>query len=134
MSPLKYLFTAVFEDGSFIMQNSEDRSEIDPEKRSTFYDVLQKAETTPIKTFELIDVPGGNHRYSVHLDDGHFEINGVSFKMHEEELSDFRLIFFRHHTHSFNQYRDELSHEIVYRFGWQTTKDGENYQRVMQIQ
>lgn len=123
---LKYLFTVTYKDGSTYEQNSEDRSITEPEKRSCFFDVHQD----DVATFTL---KGDGHSYTVDLRDGHFEVDGVPFAMHEEKLSNFRLVFFRHHTHGFNQAYEELSHEIVYRMGWQCTVDGENYQKVMQI-
>lgn len=129
---LKYLFSAYFTDGSCFAQTSEDRSVIDPEKRSAFYDVMQQVEAGKvISIFELTD---GTNIFSVDLTDGHFEVNGVEFFMHEErDLEDFRIIFFRQHTHHFNQEHEEQAHEIVYRMGWQTTKDGKNIQRIMEF-
>lgn len=133
--PLKYLFTATFADGSMIVQTPEDKSLIDPEKRSQFYDVLQMAERQQLISFVL---KGEGREYGVDLRDGHFEIDGVAFRMHEDDtLGGFKLIFFRQHTHSFLQTREkdtEVSHDVVYRMGWQTqTFKEENYQRVMQI-
>lgn len=132
---LKYLFTAIYSDGSVYEQNPEDRSIKDPEKRSCFYDL----DHSKLVAFIL---KGDGHEYGVDLRDGHFEIDGVAFKMHEDNtLSGFKLVFFRQHTHSFNQRLDgmsqpvELSHQIVYRMGWQaTTPQGKNYQQVMQIE
>jgi hypothetical protein len=132
--PLKYLFTAMYEDGSTIEQTLDDRSTIDPEKRSQFYDVLQMEEQKPLVAFAL---KGDGHEYGVDLRDGHFEIDGVSFRMHEEdELAGFRLVFYRRHTHDFvisKDSQEETRHDVVYRFGWQCTANGKNYQRIMQI-
>lgn len=137
MTPLKYHFTAVFADGSSICQQPDDRSAIDPEKRSQFYDVMQHAEVSPLVFFQLTtaDYEADEfHFYSVDLLDGHFEVDGIPFVMHEEEIAEpLRLIFFRHHTHGFNQNHEELAHQVSYHFGWQTTVNGENLQRVMQI-
>lgn len=130
--PLKYLFTAIYADGSTIVQTADDKSLIEPEKRSQFYDVLKLAEQKQLVAFAL---KGAEHEYGVDLRDGHFEIDGVSFRMHETEVYGFELIFFRQHTHSFNQTREkdtEVSHEVVYRMGWKLTGN-QNYQRVMQI-
>ena len=128
---MKYLFDVEFEDGSCYTQNAEDRSLIEPEKRSCYYDVMQSGKK--INQFMLSD---GNNCYSVDLKDGSFTVNGVRFFMHEErDLKDFRLIYFRQHTHNFNLATNEqLSHEIVFRMGWQTTKDGKNIQRIMEIE
>jgi hypothetical protein len=123
--PLKYLFTAEYKDGSTYEQNAEDVSLTD-EKRSSFFDIKQD---------ELVrfTLKGDGHEYAVDLRDGGFSIDGVSFAMHEEALADFRLVFFRAHTHHYQMDRTELSHDIVYRLGWQCTVNGENYQRIMQI-
>jgi len=126
---LKYLFTVAYKDGSTYKQNPEDRSATEPEKRSCFFDVRQD----DVARFEL---NGEGHGYAVDMTDGHFEIDGVPFRMHEEELSGFRLIFFRQHTHQFSvgaESNKELSHDIVYRIGWQCTVGGKNYQQVMHI-
>lgn len=126
---LKYLFTAGYKDGTIYQQNVEDKSITEPEKRSCFYDVDQEK----LAYFVL---KGDGHEYGVDLRDGHFEIDGIKFFMHEVPLKDFRLVFFRQHTHHFNVGavgQEETSHEIVYRLGWQCTVNGKNYQEIMQI-
>jgi len=130
---MKYLFTVKFDDDSTYVQNAEDKSTIDPEKRSCFFDVMQAVEAgKKIVWFVLYD---DKNVYSVNLVDGHFQINGVAFFMHERrDLKDFRIVFFRQHTHHFNQDRKELGHEIIFRFGWQTTFDGQNFQQIMEIE
>lgn len=134
--PLKYLFIATFADGSTIVQQPEDKSTIDPEKRSQFYDVLQYAEKSPIVRFELKSEDGGPARtFAVDLRDGHFEVNGQAMRMHESDEAGFELIFFRQHTHDFLVSRTEnkeTRHKIVYRMGWKIAGN-QNYQRVMQI-
>lgn len=125
---LKYTFQVTYKDGTIYTQNPEDISVTDS-TRSCFYDVKQEE----VKSFFLFN---DEHNFSVNLEDGHFELDGVPFLMHEENdmLKDFRLIFWRRHTHSFNQENgEELSHNVVYRFGWQCTVDGKNYQQIMQI-
>lgn len=130
MNKLKYQFQVTYKDGSVYHQNAEDVSITDP-KRSCFYDIKQDE----VKAFFLV---GEEHTYAVDLEDGHFEVDGIPFLMHEEndQLKDFRLIFFRRHTHSINMTTGaESGHLEVYRFGWQTNdKTGKNYQQVMQIE
>lgn len=135
--PLKYFFTATFADGHTIVQTEEDKSVIDPEKRSAFYDVLAYAEKVQLVKFKLegFYMNSGGHDYAVDLIDGHFEVNGIPFRMHEDQPTGFELIFFRQHTHTFNVGRSgqkEMGHDIVYRMGWKV-KGSQNYQRVMQI-
>ena len=130
---LKYLFDVEFTDGSTYTQNLEDKSFYEPDKRSCFFDVMKAVECgRKIKLFLLSD---GKNGFLVDLTDGHFEVNGVKFFMHEErDLTNFRIIFFRQHTHHFNQDNKEIGHEITYRVGWQANdKDGNNVQRVMEI-
>lgn len=130
---LKYLFKASFENGKTYHQGADDVSLTDP-KRSGFYDVLQMEKESRLLEFTL---EGDGHRYGVNLTDGHFEVDGVPFTMHEGELhGELRLVFFRQHTHSFivsAEKNRQVSHEIVYRMGWQTTVDGQNKQQVMQF-
>lgn len=132
---LKYLFTAEFIDGSVIQQTQADVSSLDP-KRSAFFDVLEKEKTVALKKFTL----SAENSYSVDLTDGHFEVNGLPFRLHEEPLNDLKIIFFRQHTHKFNQHThkfnlafEEQSHDIVYRMGWQTTKEGKNIQHIIEF-
>lgn len=124
---LKYLFTAEYTDGSVFVQNPEDRSQIEPEKRSAYYDI----DHSKLVKFSL---QGEGHIYSVNLHTGHFEVDSVPFYMHEENLGGFKLIFFRRHTHQYNQEtKEELGHSIVYQIGWQCFVNGKNYQKVMNI-
>ena len=141
-NPMKYVFVVEYLDGSTFVQNDKDVSAIDP-ARSAFFDVAQDQ----VKTFSLW---GDDHAYLVDLRDGHFEVDGVTFKMHEpnEALPPFRLIFFRRHRHQMTAHlqmnsqrtweqtqREPETHEIVFRMGWQALNArGENIQRVMEIE
>ena len=126
MAKLKYLFQAEYKDGTIFNQNPLDTSAVDS-KKSAFFDVKQDQ----LKLFHLI---GNGNKFTVNLEDGHFEVNGVPFAMHEEPLSNFRLIFFREHTHVYNvSSLQEQTHTVVYLLGWQTTYKGKNIKRVMRI-
>lgn len=130
---LKYLFTAKFSNGKIYHQNADDRSLWEPDKRSCFYDVLQMEKEARVLWFELEDAA---HRYTVDLTDGHFEVDGIPFRMHEGEVNNLQLIFFRQHTHSFTvgqAANKEIDHQITYSIGWQTTVEGKNKKSVMQI-
>lgn len=137
--PLKYLFVATFHDGHQIHQTPEDRAVL-TDKGSAYTDVITYQETSPLRCFVLLEL-GENGEfvssYGVDLLDGHFEVNGIPFKMHEGWVKDLRLIFFRRHTHHFmmSNYTKmrEKEHTMVYRIGWQTTQNGQNIQRVMEI-
>ena len=131
---LTHLFKVEFADGSFINQDKNDKSSIDP-NRSGFFDVIAKSKESPIKRFILFNVDHAqdDDQYEVDLTDGHFEVNGTPIWLHDEEhLKDFRLIYFRRHKHQFNA--DGFSgHDIEYHLGWQTTFRGKNYQRTIAI-
>lgn len=107
---LKYLFTAEYKDGTLFTQNPEDVSAVDP-KRSAFFDVKHDQ----LIGFVLSD---GKNTFGVDLTDGHFEINGVPFFLHETEMRDFKLFFFRRHSHTFSSDGAEQTHTITYRLGW----------------
>jgi len=121
---LKYLFEVTYQDGSTFNQNAEDVSATDP-KRSAFFDV----KLGQIKTFSLV---GEGHRYMVDLEDGHFEIDGASFRMRGWEfLTNFRLIFWRQRDHIWPP-GEEV--RVVYLLGWQANdRKGRNIQRVLEI-
>jgi len=151
---LKYLFRAEFGDGSVIEQTPEDRSLFDPERRSRFFDVCEKEKESTLIRFSLIE-QDGSAVYSVDLNDGHFEVvrgggEPVSFRFHEsaKPLSGFRLIFFRRHKHRMNisgiadgkghfavvNGIEDVSHEIVYRMGWEAADDqNKRAEEVMEI-
>jgi len=126
---LKYLFVAQFNDGTFIYQTPDDVSALEP-GRSQFYDVLQKEKD--IVAFALF---GDGHQYTVNLEYGHFEIDGIPFFLYNEPIENRRLIFFRRHTHVSNLDCSEVSHSIEYHMGWQgnVPGTGENIQRVIII-
>lgn len=127
---LKYLFIAEYSDGATYIQTQEDKSIVEPEKRSAFFDV----DHDRLVKFSLIGQGMDNpHTYSVDLRDGHFEVDGVPFYFHEEDLLNFKLIFFRRHTHTKNQSSGHETHAIAYKIGWQCLVNGKNYQQTMLI-
>jgi len=85
----------------------------------------------------FFSISDSQHIYIVDLRTGAFSVDGSPpFRMHSEDEIEgpFRLIFFRRHKHSINAEYQELSHQIVYRLGWQANdRDGKNVQRVMEI-
>ncbi len=134
---LKYLFRAEFDDCKEIRQTLDDKSVLDPENRSQFYDVLEYQKQHRLLSFTLEDE---SHIYKVDLQDGHFEIDGTPFKMHEKQFAVYELIFYRNHTHTFLQTvgageptTEETSHKVVYRIGWKAKED-QKEQRVLQVE
>lgn len=131
MLTLKYLFVVEYTDGSKFYQTSEDASTTDP-KRSCFYDVLNSGKE--IKTFSLVN---DRDWYTVDLTDGYFDVNGKRFFAGEilPLPAKLRLIFYREHTHNFNRNDNaELSHEIDYVIGWQTTIKRKNYKQIIRVE
>ena len=122
---LKYLFTAIYEDGSTFQQITDDVSSQDP-KRSAFYDVDHSR-------LIAFGIENDDNAIIVDLRDGSFEINGARFFAYDKEVINRRLVYFRRHTHSFNLGFEELAHETAYCIGWQgndpVTK--ENIQRIL---
>lgn len=131
MQKLKYLFTASYKDGTTYVQNAEDRSVTEPEKRSCFFDI----DHSKLETFTLT---GDGHEYLVDLRDGHFESDGVPFFVYDEwEPVVRKLVFFRQHKHTIEQTKEkdtELSHTITYLLGWEAVNaKGITYQKIIQI-
>lgn len=142
---LKYLFKSEFSDGTTFTQTQEDVSKIDP-TRSAFYDILESK--SKIKKFTLSKF---FEHYSVNLETGEFEINGVTFEVetgkpppiidgHPPEL---KLIYYRQHKQKMNVTVDTESgivtnatpgsDDITYFIGWETTINGKNYKKIIGI-
>lgn len=133
MAELAFLFECHFTDGTMIQQTPDDISSADP-SRSQFYDVLQR-----LNEVQSFGIYSDLHTYAVDLRDGHFEIDGTPFTLPCDELpeghADFRLIYFRRHTHTqtLGQETTEEDHQIAFHIGWQTTYNGRNYQRTISV-
>ena len=133
--PLKYLFQANFSDSTFIQQTQDDQSTLLPEK-SAFYDVLQKQDD--LVSFGLFsdEVPT---TWAVDLKDGHFEVNELPFMVHGAPVTFpvdtvFRLIYFRSVKRHFRIGTIEaIGVDISYHIGWQTTINGQNHQRTIEV-
>jgi hypothetical protein len=131
---LKYIFSVLFDDGTTYEQNPQDISLIDAQ-RSCYFDIQRMVEEGKrVVQFVLNGQDDAGHIYAIDLVTGEFVVNQARFKFHEGTITEpMRLIFFRRHTHTFNA-GIEVEHGLVYRFGWQATVDGENVQRVMEIE
>ena len=141
---LRYLFTAQFNDGTMLEQTQDDVSKTNP-KKSAFFDVLN--DTRKLERFWLLEIYKNvdldritPSKYLVDLTDGHFEINGNSFFLHEQtideskKLSDFRLIYFRRVQQSMNLTSGEASTKTMFMIGWQANyADGKNEKRILFI-
>jgi hypothetical protein len=128
---LSYFFTAVFNDGSTIHQTADDISATDP-ARSQFFDVAQRIDD--VRVFALTNANGDVIAVDLHT--GLFASNGLVFAAGDPRIqppqdTEYRLIYFRRHTHRFNAQLEELDHEVEYVIGWQATVNGENVQQTL---
>lgn len=136
-------FEADFKDGTTYIQGSDDVS-IDAKDKNAFYDILQREED--VIRFHITDEQT-NDRWSVDLVDGHFELNGVPFRVHNKGMEHpyqvpegpFKLIYFK-----VKQERIVLGEDgsatplkglvLTYCMGWQTNLgNGENLQQVIAV-
>lgn len=143
MSKLKYLFIAEFKDGSLLAQTPEDKSTLDPEKRSQFYDVLESGKE--LKRFTLVEkkIIGKGNTITVDLENGIFYVNTLPVLLESEKLpgipEKFELIFYRQHTHNMNVTFAENKKDILdmeskehyceYFIGWKCNIKGKSYQQ-----
>lgn len=158
MSDLKYLFEAEFVDGEILLQPEDNKSRVhkmDAEgyQPSAFRDVLDKEKKVRLREFHLV---GEGHRYTVNLEDGHFEIDGIPFVAHQQGLrvwstkdDPLRIIFFRETKQEQNltfRMDGEGGSELEsvengeryvsrYFIGWQTKlANGENIQQTIAVE
>ena len=144
---LKYLFLAEFTDGTSIKQTSEDKSSLDPEKRSQYYDVIESGKK--IKTFSLIqkNILGLGNVITVDLITGLFTINGLRVILEGDKLptmpDEFKLIFYRQRTENIKVTynlkdggvtdQEPIESFCEYFIGWQCTIAGKNYQQKIAV-
>lgn len=136
---MKYHFEALFDDGEVFVQNAADKSEID-EKRSAFYDLLQK--NKPMRSFGIF----GEHVLVVDLHDGHFELDGIPIipSVLPPGPIPLKLVFYRQHQHDMSmtyeidrdlqpqlQKSEETGHRITYFVGWECEFSGKKYKQVL---
>ena len=140
---LKYTFNALFEDGTTITQTPSDKSSIEPETRSQFYDVLQSGKR--VVYFELVEWDNAANPTVIGVDlrTGLFNVNGVTVLLEGKQLptmpDEFRLIFYRRRTENLNTTFDKKTGDILeqeaaesfceYFIGWQCTIAGKNYEQ-----
>jgi hypothetical protein len=145
---LRYLFVAVFTDGSNILQTPEDVSIRDSSK-SAYYDVEKAIESgKEIASFGLFN---DEHTWAVSLLDGHFEVDEILFSAqptsgHKPDGSadyvpvggSFKLLFFRDHQQDIIKKADGTEemgeNRHAYRFGWEYEIEGRIWQQTIVVQ
>lgn len=120
---LKYLFKAELRDGSVFEQPADDHSELEPERRTAFFDLLEISKENPIQKFSISN---GEQTLLVDLLDGHFELNGVVIlpQSHVIPIDNptYKLIYHRTMQRHFNVDYDQVGVECVGTFvGWEVT-------------
>lgn len=131
--PLKYLFAALFEDGSEIKQPPDDISLLNPSK-SSFFDVLEQTKTALISLFGLYNE---ENAYMINLSNGEFDVNGAKFFLHDTDLkiSNLRIVYFRKNNKQFSSDGTEQKSKVSYILGWQgNLNDGSNVKYVIEIE
>ena len=126
---LKYLFDVVYIDGETYEQNEDDVSVTDS-SRSCFFDV------DPDRV-AIFTVRGQGRSFSVHLRDGHFEIDGAVIWLDDRDFDKYRLIYFRRMQASYTaggESSDDRLDHVCTAIGWQANDaDGKNVKRILYI-
>lgn len=131
---MDYLFKAYYNDGSSYTQNIEDKSILEPEKRSCFFDVDQ----SKLIRFDLFN---NDSIYSVNLLNGIISANIkgslIDIVIPENKLSNFRIIYFRRKQLIMNPLSPSERSEpkiIKYILGWQANdENNKNIQQIVEI-
>jgi len=146
---LKYLFEAQFTDNTIYKQTLDDKSNLDPKKRSAYYDVQEEVKKG--KTIRMFSLKGDGNIISVDLGTGLFYINGLKVLLESEKLPQlpdkFTLIFYRQWTMSVNQDYRKTKEGLMkfvsqtprgekfceYFIGWQCLVGKKNYQQKIAV-
>jgi hypothetical protein len=123
---IMFLFECCFKDGSYLTQTPDDVSSIDP-TRNAFYDVTQR-----IDDVIYFGLAGNGCGYLVDLRDGHFEVNGVPFRIDGVNTTGLKLVYFRRHRlmiHGVDIYAQYVEHHL----GWKGLVNGEEIQRTISV-
>lgn len=146
---LKYLFTAIFEDGTVIKQTQDDVSVIDPKKRSAFYDVLEYEKKSKLVQFEIDNAHLAYYDtfedVRIDLKTGLFLVNNLQIDITDQlfyPTEPLKLIYFRETRIETDVIKesgkaDEIKSQRFYinRYfvGWETMYNGKKYQRTIAL-
>lgn len=118
-------FQADFKNKTTYIQNGNDES-VDVKGKNSFYDILQRMDE--VSQFHIVKDDGT--RYTVDLTDGHFEVNGVSFIIHDQHYTPrkMKLIYFKEMHQNFKVGGDEPYEIRVNRYfmGWECNENDKN--------
>lgn len=100
-----------------------------------FKEVLERQ--NDLEIFELVE---DGKVYQINLNTGMFTINGIEiFLITEQELgtplrdAHYRIIYYKRMQTNFTVQKLEKPKVFCYLLGWQTTVNGKNFQRILQI-
>lgn len=109
-----------------MIQTPADVSAIDP-TRNAFFDVSQR-----IDDVVYFGLSGNGCEYLVDLRDGHFEVNGIPFRIDGVNVTGLRLVYFRRHRLMI--YGSEIyAQHVEYHLGWKGIVGGIEIQRTISI-
>lgn len=125
-------FEADFKDGTTYQQGSKDVS-IDTEGKNAFYDILQRQED--LLRFHVVH---GDIRYTVDLEDGHYEVNGNAFTIHDQNYTPagtLKLIYFKEMHQNFRvgeatPYEIKVNRMFI---GWENNVENKNTKTTLAI-
>ncbi len=86
-------------------------------KTNLYFDVVTKG----LDKLAFFGLYSANHTYVVDLFDGHFEVDGVEFRLQPCEDAwitlggTYKLVYWRDHQHDYGL---EPAHRMQWRFGW----------------
>lgn len=135
-TPLKYLFTAEYEDGTTYHQPEDDISRFHKGDKDFTPSSFRDIDQDKLVKFSLLNA---KDTFAVDLRTGNFSVNGVELSLHEQNFDPFahklRLIYFREVRKEFDVNMNEKEAYInKYVFGWQTTDStGKNHQLTVAI-
>jgi hypothetical protein len=143
---LQYLWVAELSDGSFIKQNPQDISEVNP-KENCYHDLLELLQNKKDLSIHRFSVVGKGNTITVDLITGVFYVNGLAVLLESDRLPSmpdkFNLIWYHQVTQETKVNYDtktmmatkteDLPEYREYFIGWQTNIKGKNYQQKIAV-
>jgi hypothetical protein len=136
--PLKYLWTAIFEDGHIIAQPEDDRytkhDDTADHNPSAFRDILDYQDKSPLEHFLLVPPEDDTQLVSLDLTTGEFSLGGFPFKLNCETSVDRKLIYFRNIAQDYIDGVAQDPYVESYNVGFEyKNKDGRTVKRIITV-
>ena len=141
--PLKYLWTAYFNDGAVIEQSPDDRyskhDDAAEHNPSAFRDILDHEKHAQLIYFDINDKV---FAYGIDLPSGRFGINGTWFSIEDQDepLTDRKLVYYREvvkneHVQTDGSIISEEPKVTAYYFGYEgISPQGKKIKKVIRIE